>query len=54
MWPDDDADPCELYFADYHELDGRMLPGRLEVHFGDGVYQVFTCKRFQFESVGEP
>ncbi|HEX4144988.1 MAG TPA: trypsin-like peptidase domain-containing protein [Pirellulales bacterium] len=54
MWPDDDADPCEMYFADYHELDGRMLPGRLEVHFGDGIYQVFTCKRFQFEPAGEP
>ncbi|HEY1783939.1 MAG TPA: trypsin-like peptidase domain-containing protein [Pirellulales bacterium] len=54
MWADDDTDPCELYFADYHERDGRMLPGRLEVHFGDGIYQVFTCKRFQFEPVGEP
>jgi serine protease Do len=54
MWPDDDTDPCELYFADYHELDGRMLPGRLEVHFGDGIYQVFTCKRFQFDVAGEP
>ena len=54
MWPDDDTDPCELYFADYHEHDGRMLPGRLEVHFGDGIYQVFTCKQFQFEPAGEP
>ena len=54
MSADDDTDPCELYFADYHELDGRMLPGRLEVHFGDVVYQVFNCKRFQFEPAGEP
>ncbi len=54
MWPDDDTDPCELYFADYHELDGRMLPGRLEVHFGDAIYQVFTCKQFQFEPPREP
>jgi serine protease Do len=53
MWPDDDTDPCELYFADYHELDGRMLPGRFEVHFGDGIYQVFACKEFQFEPAGE-
>ena len=31
MFPDEDADPCEVYFTDYHEVDGRMLPGRLEV-----------------------
>ncbi|HTU26187.1 MAG TPA: trypsin-like peptidase domain-containing protein [Pirellulales bacterium] len=53
MWPDDGADPCELYFADYQEHDGRMLPGKVEVHFGDAVYQVFECKRFAFESAGE-
>ena len=21
------ADPCEIYFSDYHEVDGRLLPG---------------------------
>ena len=35
-------------------IDGRMLPGRLEVHYGDGIYQVFTCKQFQFEPAREP
>ncbi len=51
--PDDDADPCEFYFTDYHELDGRMFPGEFEVRFGDGIYQVFACKQFQFKAAGE-
>jgi len=28
MFPEEDVDPCELYFADYREVQGRMLPGR--------------------------
>ena len=52
MLPDDDADPCEVYFTSYHEVDGRMLPGRIEVRFGDGIYQVFACKQFQFRAAG--
>ena len=49
MLPDDDADPCEVYLSDYHEFDGRMLPGKIEVRFGDGIYQVFACKQYKFE-----
>ncbi len=49
MWPDDDTDPCEVYLTDYHEIDGRMLPGHLEVRCGDAIYHVFTCKEFQFK-----
>ena len=52
MLPDDDADPCEVYFTGYHEVDGRMLPGEFEVRFGDGIYQVFACKQFQFKAAG--
>jgi hypothetical protein len=53
MLPDDDADPCEVYLSDYHEVDGRMLPGKIEVRFGDDVYQVFSCKQFHFEPRAE-
>ena len=27
MFPDEDADPCEVYFSDYREVDGRVLAG---------------------------
>jgi S1-C subfamily serine protease len=36
-----DDDPCELHFADYREVEGRDLPGRIEVRYGDNVYGVF-------------
>ncbi len=44
MFPEEDTDPCELYFGEYHEVDGRQLPGRIEVRHGDGVYQIYDLK----------
>ena len=29
MFPDEESDPCEIYFSDYREFDGRWLPGFL-------------------------
>ncbi|HVX63840.1 MAG TPA: trypsin-like peptidase domain-containing protein [Pirellulales bacterium] len=45
--PDDD--PCELYFADYREVDGRDLPGRLEVHYGNNTYGIFKLTEVSFQ-----
>ncbi|HXT57653.1 MAG TPA: trypsin-like peptidase domain-containing protein [Pirellulales bacterium] len=42
-----DDDPCELYFADYREVEGRDLPGRLEVRYGNNVYGVFKLDRVE-------
>lgn len=42
MLPEEDTDPCELFFSDYQEVEGRLLPGRVEVRHGDGYQQVFT------------
>jgi hypothetical protein len=53
MFPEEDTDPCELYFSDYRETDGRMLPGRIVVRHGDGVYQAIDCKQFGFAEAGE-
>ncbi len=50
MFPEEDADPCEVYFSQYHDVDGRMLPGRMEVRYGDEVYGVFTINEFRFEN----
>ncbi len=49
MTPEVDADPCELYFSDYREFEGRMVPGKIEVRHGDGVYNVFQCKEFALD-----
>jgi S1-C subfamily serine protease len=38
MFPDADVDPCEVYFLDYHEVNGRELPHRLVVLHGDEVF----------------
>ena len=50
MYADEDVDPCEIYFSEYRETDGRHVPGRMEVRFGDEVYGVFQFEQFQFQS----
>ena len=35
---DTDDDPCEVYLSDYAKEDGRMLPRKIEVRFGDKQY----------------
>ncbi len=49
MYPAEDVDPCEVYFSEYHDIDGRMLPGRMEVRYGDEPFGIFTINEFQFE-----
>jgi S1-C subfamily serine protease len=53
MFPDDYTDPCELYFHDYREVDGRFLPGRIAVRHGEDRYGEFQISAFAFENVGE-
>ena len=31
----EDEDPCEVYLSDYQAVDGRQLPHRIEVRYGD-------------------
>ncbi len=45
MFPDDDVDPCELVFDDYRKVGQRLVPHRLEVRYGDDVYQVFKWQK---------
>ena len=40
-------DPCEVYFYDYRPVDGRMLPHRMQVVYGNGHYGSFTFTKFQ-------
>ncbi len=41
MFPDSGVDPCELYFSDYHEVDGRMLPQKISVRHGNDIFARF-------------
>lgn len=47
MYPDNNTDPCEVYFGDYKEVGGRKLPHRLTVRFGDAVYGEFVVDRYE-------
>ena len=48
-----DEDPCEIYFSDYRKTDGRDLPYRIEVRYGNGRFGVFTVKSYQLASAGK-
>ena len=45
-----DDDPCEVYFSDYKPAgDGRTLPHRLEVRWGDRRYAVMTIRKYDLK-----
>ncbi len=37
-----DSDPCELYFGGYKAVDGKQVPHRIEVIYGDKRYAVIN------------
>jgi hypothetical protein len=41
-----DDDPCEVYFSDYRPVDGRQVPHRIEVRYGNDGYGVLTVKSY--------
>ena len=49
FFPDENSDPCEVYFSDYRQTDGRLVPGRITVHFGDKPFAVFKIDEFKVE-----
>ncbi len=49
MFPDDGADPCEVYFSDYRENDGRLLPHRMEVRYENNLFGIFTLTNFDLQ-----
>lgn len=48
MFQDEFADPCELVFGDYREIEGRLWPQRVEVRYGDAIYNLYLCQKFTF------
>ena len=49
MFPDEDSDPCEVYFSDYRDTGGQSWPGRIEVRYGDELFAVFKVKEARVE-----
>ena len=45
----ENEDPCEVYLSDYRSVDGRLLPHRLQVQYGDGHYGTFNLTRFDLQ-----
>lgn len=41
------GDPCEVYLSDYRKADGRLLPHRMDVHFGNDRFATLFVKSFQ-------
>ncbi|MCE5267814.1 MAG: trypsin-like peptidase domain-containing protein [Planctomycetaceae bacterium] len=49
MFADEGADPCEVYFSEYREVNGRAAPGRMEVRCGDETFATFKIEEFKAE-----
>jgi S1-C subfamily serine protease len=45
----EDRDPCELYFYDYKDVDGRKLPHKIEVRHRDKLYATLTVSGYKFD-----
>ena len=53
MFPDDESDPCEVFFSDYFEKDGRFLPGKMVVRYGDEPFATLKIDGFKADEKGE-
>ena len=42
-----EKDPCELYFSDYKKVDGRSLPGKIEVRYGKDTFATLNVTAFE-------
>jgi hypothetical protein len=51
MYPDLGVDPCELYFSDYKEVNGHLLPHHIEILHGEVIYGELIISSYQFPAV---
>jgi S1-C subfamily serine protease len=47
MFPDINADPCEIYIREEQEVNSLTVPARLDVQFGDSPYGTLKIDQFQ-------
>ena len=52
MFPDSGVDPCEVYFSDYREIEGRQWPHAVRVRHGDRI--VLECVLDKIMTVAKP
>ncbi len=45
----ENEDPCEVYLSEYRSVEGRALPQRMQVRYGDGNYGTFSFTTFNFQ-----
>ena len=50
VFPENNADPCEMYLSDYRPVAGKLLPHRIEVRSGDNRFAVLTVKNYKLGS----
>ena len=48
MQASDDVDPCEIYFDEIREVEGRSLPHRWTVRHGDEVFAELTITSYEW------
>jgi serine protease Do len=48
MYPDGDVDPCEIFLADYREVEGKSLPHKWTIRFRDDIFGVIQFEKFEF------
>jgi S1-C subfamily serine protease len=49
FYGDDESDPCELHFSEYRQIDGRWVPGRIDVRVGETPFATFKIEEAKFE-----
>lgn len=47
LFGDELSDPCELYFHDYQLSQGRWVPQRMEVRYGEIIFGVFLITQME-------
>ena len=52
MYLSADDDPCELILSEYAEHQGRMMPRKLEVRYGDQSYGAYRLKQLELKTSG--
>ena len=50
----DDEDPCEIYFDDIRQVDGRSLPFHWTVRHGDDVFADIKISSYDWTSTAKP
>jgi S1-C subfamily serine protease len=50
-WVDPEGDPCEVYLSDYRTVEGRILPFRIDVQFGNERFGTLAVKRYQLTAL---